>query len=214
MRLEEFEANLALRVLISQFRSEYRDQVPTKTPSNAARDLTLVHGLEVIRAHKLVDQEEVVAVLGGKLSAQIEIGLLIVHTLLLVGNDLYRATLSNGSLVALKMLLKCLIDGGDNLIDCKLHFANQIVSIIIVQIVEVVDIINHDFVIFSFLEVIGDLKVLDPLGRQIIHDYLSLTDFLPHVALFFEEYTHTIGTRESVQVRQVFTLEGKSHYVN
>jgi len=88
------------------------------------------------------------------------------------------------------------------------------VSIIIVQIVKVVNIVNHDLVVFSFLEMVGDLEVLDPLGSQIIHDHLSLTDLFPHVALFLVEYTHAIGTRESVQVRQVLTLERKSHYVD
>jgi len=124
LRLEELEADLALWILISQLWCEYRDQIPTKTPPDAASDLTLVHGLEVIGAHELVNQEEVEAILGGKLSAQSKISLLIVHTLLLVGHDLYCAALSNGSLVALKMLFKRLIDGGDNLVDCELHSAN------------------------------------------------------------------------------------------
>ena len=129
--------------------------------------------------------------------------------MLLISDNLDRATLTNSPLIALKVLLKCLVNGSDDLVDSELDRAHQVVAIVVIQIVEVVDIVDYDLVVLSFLEVIGYLEVLDPLGRQVVHDDLSLTDLFPDVALFLEEDAHAIGTREGIQVGQVLALEGQ-----
>ena len=67
-----------------------------------------------------MDQEKVVAVLRGKLTAKLKVGLLIVLASLLVGNDFDCATLSSWSLVALKWFLKRLVCCGDDLMNGEL----------------------------------------------------------------------------------------------
>ena len=59
-------------------------------------------------------------------------------------------------------------------------------AIKIVQIIKVVNVVNHDFEVLAFLEVIGDLEVLHPLWCQVIHDNFGLADLPPDTTLFLE----------------------------
>jgi len=119
--LKEFKTNLSLWVLIGQFRGEDWDKVPPEATINTALNLTLVDGLVVVWAHELVNEEEVVSILRRKITANVEVCLFVVDSLLLISDDSDIATLASGALVALNALLKCLIGGSHNLVDSELN---------------------------------------------------------------------------------------------
>ena len=87
-------------------------------------------------------------------------------------------------------------------------------SIVIVEVVKVVNIVNSDFVVLSLLEVIGHFEVLDPLGVQVIHDDLRLANLFPKVSFFLEEDAHAISACERIQVWQIAALKREGHDVD
>jgi hypothetical protein len=174
LRLKELKANLSLRVLVGQFRGEDRDEVPPKAAIDTALNLTLVDGLVVVRAHELVDKEEVVSILRREFAANIEVGLLIVASRLLIGDNLDVAALASGALVALNALLECLVGGSDNLVDGELNLSYEVMASIVACIVKVINIIDYDAIVFALLKVIWNFKVLNPLRIKVVHDHFSL----------------------------------------
>ena len=138
-------------------------------------NLTLVDGLVVVWAHELVNEEKVISILRGKFATNIEVGFLIVCSLLLIGGDLDVAALAGGTLVALNALLKCLIGGSNNLVHCKLNLSNEIMACIVVQSVKVINIINDDSIVLALLKVIWNFKILNPLWIKVVHDHFSFT---------------------------------------
>lgn len=136
-------------------------------------NLTLVDGLVVVWAHELVNEEEVISILRSKFAANVEVGLLIIGSLLLIGSDLDVAALASGALVALNALLECLIGGSDNLVDSELNLSYKVVASVVVQSVKVINIINYDAKVFTLLKVIWNFKVLNPLWIKIVHDHFS-----------------------------------------
>ena len=105
LRLEKFNPDLALRVLVCQLRRQDGHHVPREAASKAARDLALVDRLVVSWAHEFVNEEKVEAVLRGERSTQLEVCFLIVNALALICDDLDRAALTSGPLVALEEFL-------------------------------------------------------------------------------------------------------------
>ena len=175
LRFEELEADLSLGVLVGQLRGEDRDEVPPEAAIDAALDLTLVDGLVVVGAHELVDQEEVVSILRRELTANVEVGLLVVGSLLLISSDLDVAALAGGTLVALNALLEGLVGGSDDLVDGELNLSNKVVSGIVVQSVEVINIIDYEAIVFALLKVVWNFKVLNPFRIKVVHDHFSFS---------------------------------------
>ena len=138
-------------------------------------NLTLVDGLVVVWAHELVNEEEVISILGSKFAANVEVCFLVVDSLLLICNYLYVAALASGTLVALNALLKCLIGGSNNFVHCKLNLSNEIMACIVVQSVKVINIINDNSIVLALLKVIWNFKVLNPLWIKVVHDYFSFS---------------------------------------
>mmetsp|Transcript_18612 Transcript_18612/g.25081 ORF Transcript_18612/g.25081 Transcript_18612/m.25081 type:complete len:214 (+) Transcript_18612:1422-2063(+) len=208
LRLEKFDSNLSFGVLVGDLRRQHRHQIPREASIDATRDFTLVHRLEVVGAHELMNEEEVVAVARRELTTEIEVDFLIVQSLLFISNDFDSAALTGGTLSAIEALLKGVVGRRDNLMDGELNSADQVVALEIVQIVEVVDIVNDDTIILALLEMVGHFEVLNPLGVQVVHDDFGLTDFAPHIAFLFKQDAHAIRASEGIQVRQIIALEG------
>ena len=145
-----------------------------------------------------MDQEEVVSILRRELTANVEVGLLVVGSLLLISCDLDVAALAGGALVALNALLEGLVRGSDDLVDGELNLSHKVVSGIVVQSVEVINIIDHDAIVLTLLKVVWDFKVLDPLRIKVVHDHFSLAELLPHLTLLLVEDAHAVCARESV----------------
>ena len=156
-----------------------------------------------------MDKEEVVSFLRGESSTQIEISLFVVDALPFVRNDFDYSTLTQGSLITVKVLFKCLVSRSDHLVEGKLNLAGQVVTSEIIKIIKVVNVVDNDLIVLKLLEVIGHFKVFDPLGVKAIHDNLRLTDLLPEIALLFEKNAHAICPGERIQVWQIFALERK-----
>ena len=136
-------------------------------------NLTLVDGLVVVWAHELVNEEEVISILRSKFAANVEVGLLIIGSLLLIGCDLDVAALASGALVAFNALFKCLIGGSDNLVDSELNLSYKVVASVVIQSVKVINIIDYDAIVFTLLKVIWNFKVLNPLWIKVVHDHFS-----------------------------------------
>lgn len=106
-----------------------------------------------------------------------------------------------------------LIPGSDDLVQSEFKITDDIMALIIVDVVEVVNIINDDFVGFTHLKIILHVKLLDPLRVQIVHDHLGVADFEPRLAREFVQNGHAVGSRESIHIRQILTLEGETDRV-
>ena len=87
-------------------------------------------------------------------------------------------------------------------------------SVEVVEVVEVIDIIDCNFVVLTFLEVIGNFKVLDPLGVEVVHDDLRLANLFPKVSFFLEEDAHAISACERIQVWQIAALKREGNDVD
>ena len=64
----------------------------------------------------------------------------------------------------------------------KLERANHVVARVVLQVVEIVDVVDLDLVVFSLFEMILNVKGLDPLWVQVVHDDLGLSDLVPHAS--------------------------------
>ena len=112
------------------------------------------------------------------------------------------------------MFFKSLVGRSDDLMDRKLEFTGQIMPTEVMQVVEVVNVVNDDLVVLSFLEVVGHFEVLDPFGVEIVHDDFGHPDLLPLCAFSLEEHAHAIGPGKRIQVWQVAALKGKRHGID
>ena len=161
-----------------------------------------------------MDKEKVVAVLRGELTAELKVCLLVVLARLLVSGDFDCTTLTGRSLIAFEWFLECLVRSCDDFVDGELDGADQVVSVEVVEVVEVIDIIDCNFVVLTFLEVIGNFKVLDPLGVEVVHDDLRLANLFPKVSFFLEEDAHAISACERIQVWQIAALKREGNDVD
>ena len=112
------------------------------------------------------------------------------------------------------MFFKSLVGRSDDLMDRKLEFTGQIMPTEVMQVVEVVNVVNDDLVVLSFLEVVRYFEVLDPFGVEVVHDDFGHPDLLPLGSLSLEEHAHAIGPGKRIQVWQVAALKGKRHGID
>jgi len=79
-----------------------------------------------------MSKEKVKAILTGELSAQVEVGLLVVQAFLFIGYHLYSTTLSRGPQVAFDRLLECLVGGSHDIVNAELNRAYQVMAFVVI----------------------------------------------------------------------------------
>ena len=82
----------------------------------------------------------------------------------------------------------------------ELNSSDIVVSFKLLDVVKVINIINVNLVLLTNFEVVLDVKLLDPLGRKVIHDNLGVAKLSPGFTVLFEEHCHSVGTSKSIQV--------------
>lgn len=138
--------------------------VPLESASDAGGNFTFVDWLPSGVGDALVNQEEIVATRIFHLSDYLEVSLLVVETLLLVAGDMDFSTLASSSLAALEVLDEGLVTGCDHLVKGELQLTDKVMAGEVLDIIAVVNVIDHNFVVLSLLEVIWHFKALHPLG--------------------------------------------------
>lgn len=211
VRLEEFNFNLPLELLVRKLRREYRYKIPVKCAAQTLLNLALVDGLVDPWAYVLVNHEKVHAAGIVEAAPQRKAHLFVMLTALLVCGDLDGAALPEGAVTALQRSDERLVASGDDLMKAELNRADEIVASVVFKIREVVDVVDNSLEELAFLEVVLYLEGRDPLRLQRVHDHLGTADFLPQVALLVVENEHSVSAGERVQVWQVGAREAQAY---
>jgi len=68
------------------------------------------------------------------------------------------------------------------------------VTVKLVYVLEIIHVINFNFINLPYFEVILDLKRLNPHRVEVVHHNLSHAKFQPHILLFLEQDYHSVST--------------------
>jgi len=79
--------------------------------------------------------------------------------------------------------------------------ASQIVPSEVVKVVHVIHIVDFNLEALSLLEVVLDVKALDPHRVEVVVDYLCDSNLLPHVTCLSIKTHHSICSCKRVKVR-------------
>jgi hypothetical protein len=64
--------------------------------------------------------------------------------------------------------------------ESELQISDEIVPRVVFKIVEVINVVDDNFVVLSPLKVILNFETLNPLRGKGVHDDLCVTNFSPH----------------------------------
>ena len=126
-----------------------------------------------------MDEEEVLTTHAGESCAHLHLDFFFGSSGSLLTSDVDDATLASLTLLVLKRAGKSLVSTCDDLVDREFTGANMVVSSEVIQIVHVVNIVDFDLEVLSFLEVILHVEALNPGRRQVVHDHFSHAKPLP-----------------------------------
>lgn len=99
---------------------------------------------------------------------------------------------------------------GNNLMEGELQLANKIMFVPSFKILEIINIIHDYFEELLLLKFVWYVEGFNPFWVEVVHNDLSHSNHLPHVASLFVKYCHAICSCESIQIWQFLACKRES----
>lgn len=87
--------------------------------------------------------------------------------------------------------------------DGKLKATDKVVVGKSSHVDQVVNVVDLNLEVLALLKVVLNVEAFDPLGREVVTNDFSHSNFVPLGARLFVKYHHSVRSRKRIQVWQV-----------
>ena len=101
-------------------------------------------------------------------------------------------------------LVQRLVSRGNDFVQRKFQFSDEIVKLEILQIFIVITVVHTNFELLLLLEVVVHQNLGHPLWVQVVVNHLSLSNFLPDISLLSVENRKGVALGKGVHIDQFF----------